>query len=76
MNDATNYVRAELTCPHCGKQFDKDAVWLNEHPSFPCPACGQLLDDHHVDASTIKEVNQQVRDFLSGFGRKGSNRRS
>lgn len=58
--------RAEITCPHCGEQFEKTAAWLNENTALDCPVCGKAIA---LDFEKFRNDIRQAEDGIADFSR-------
>ena len=36
-------IHVRITCPHCRKQFQKTAAWINAHDYVRCESCRQPI---------------------------------
>ena len=55
----------ELTCT-CGHKIKKTIGWLNDHTTFPCPACNVTI---RVDKDELAKVIKAIDKAESDIGR-------
>lgn len=60
-----NQQSVDLPCPNCGKKTSKTLGWLEDHDTFPCPACS-------TDITVSREQVRRIRDELAKLSKAAS----
>ena len=61
--DFSEYDYIEIECPYCGKEFEKPAAGLNDHPEFPCPLCGEVLNVHKTVKALCHDPDKLIAQY-------------